>query len=112
MKTVALLSSLLLSVPSLVSASCANYVAAGYYSSKVFKAGIPAPAYKTYVTLPTGMTPCDLEELQRYCVDRINMHRSGALKFSDGTSDPGTSMHSTSATATTVRPIVFMHIGV
>lgn len=70
-------------------ASCVNYQSPGYMSNKQIISGMPPANAKTYVTLPSGLTPCDLETLQNSCVNRINQYRSGALKFTDGTSDPG-----------------------
>lgn len=36
---------------------------------------------------PPTISPCELEDLLHDCVSRINMYRSGALKFSDGSDD-------------------------
>ena len=36
-------------------------------------------------TLPTDFGKCGLQELHRYCVQRINDYRMGAIKSADGT---------------------------
>jgi len=53
-------------------ASCVNYQAQGYYGdNKVYIAGLPPANTRTYVALPSGLTPCDLETLQNSCIDRV-----------------------------------------
>jgi len=67
-----------------------DYTAKGYFSTNptphTLHAGMPS---SSYVPLPTTMTHAELAQLQQDCIDRINAYRSGTLKFSNGTSDPG-----------------------
>lgn len=66
-----------------------DFTARGYYrrsgGSSTFTMGIPAG----YRRLPTGLTYTQLAQLQQDCIDRINQYRSGMLRFSNGTTDPG-----------------------
>ncbi len=71
-----------------IDASCVDDRPTGYYVSKVFNNGLPPINKKTYITLPTTISSCDLESLHQYCVDRINMYRNATLKFTGGTKDP------------------------
>jgi len=67
-----------------VNGVCVDYTPEGYFSSRsTYQEGIPA----TFVNRPATLSQCELEQLHVDCVDRINMYRSGALKFSDGTTD-------------------------
>jgi hypothetical protein len=65
-----------------------DYSARGYFTAnpRTFHDGMPSASY---VPLPPGMTHAELAQLQQDCIDRINLYRSGALKFTGGTSDPG-----------------------
>jgi hypothetical protein len=61
-----------------------DYTVDGYFSSKEnYQEGITAP----FVDRPATLSQCELEQLHTDCVDRINMYRTGALKFADGTTD-------------------------
>ena len=64
--------------------SCVDYSVQGYWASKKRIEGLPD---STYVSRPPSMSACELEQLHQDCIDRINLYRSGALKFSDGTVD-------------------------
>jgi hypothetical protein len=69
----------------------------GYYTpapcrtcSATFNVGIPPPTpLYTFTLQPPTLTACEVNEIERLCVDRINMYRSGKLVFSDGTKDTG-----------------------
>ena len=65
--------------------ACVDYTVESYFSGKTKIAGIPSGSY---VARPAAISPCELEQLHTDCINRINMYRSGALKFTDGTSDP------------------------
>merc|ERR1719382_1179400 len=68
----------------MVNGVCVDYTPEGYFSSRsAYQEGIPA----TFVNRPATLSQCELEQLHVDCVDRINMYRSGALTFSDGTAD-------------------------
>lgn len=72
-----------------VAASCVDYTPAHWYEDKARLPGLPAPvSTTTFVSRPPTISVCELEQLHRDCVDRINAYRSGALLFSDGTQDP------------------------
>jgi hypothetical protein len=63
-----------------------DVTASGYWASSTLHLGLPPG---NYVELPSALTHSQLDQLQQDCIDRINAYRSGALKFSNGTSDPG-----------------------
>lgn len=65
-----------------------DFTAKGYFTANphAYHDGMPSDAY---VPLPAGMTYGELAQLQQDCIDRVNLYRSGVLKFSNGTSDPG-----------------------
>jgi len=65
--------------------SCTDYTIKSYFTGKVAQSIRPRPPF---VNRPAGIDECGLEELHRFCVDRINAYRSGAIKFKDGTDDP------------------------
>ena len=65
--------------------SCVDYTAENWWSGDTKKSGLPGSGY---VSKPDTITTCELEQLHMDCIERINMYRSGGLKFSDGTSDP------------------------
>lgn len=71
------------------SAACVNYAADHWYENKVRQENKPpkAPDGTAFTSRPKTISVCELEQLQHDCVDRINMYRSGALLFSDGTED-------------------------
>jgi hypothetical protein len=77
------------------SSSCPTDWPMGYYrpcsgcSTATYTSGIPpaTPMYK-FALKPPALTKCEVDEIQRLCVDRINMYRAGELVFSDGTQDP------------------------
>jgi hypothetical protein len=67
----------------------------GYYipapckgCSATFVPGLPmdTPMY-SFTLKPPTLTTCEVNELERLCVERINMYRSEQLVFSDGTRD-------------------------
>jgi hypothetical protein len=61
-----------------------DYTITGYYKSRTYYDGQPPSGF---ITRPSTITPSELEQLHVDCVNRINMYRSGALKFSNGASD-------------------------
>jgi len=67
-----------------VSDVCVDYTVDGWFKDKSPQTGLPS---SQFVARPPGINECELAQLHRDCVDRINMYRSGALKFSDGTKD-------------------------
>jgi len=70
--------------------SCMDVTAKGYFESKVYHDGLPPESFgRSYVTIPGQLSHCELEQLSQYCIDRINNYRTGVLKFTGGTSDPG-----------------------
>lgn len=67
--------------------TCPDTRPTGYFSaspptSASYTQGLPAG----FVALPTGMTTCQLHELQTYCTTKINQYRANTIKFSDGRS--------------------------
>jgi len=70
--------------------ACVNTAAKGYWNNHSFYKGLPAPSNgNTYLFVPSGVDYCELAELNSYCVQRVNMYRTGALIFSDNSTDPG-----------------------
>jgi len=68
----------------IVNGVCVDYTVDGYFASRGAPlSGVPSG----FVTRPPSISPCELESLHGECVERINMYRSGQLKFSDGSSD-------------------------
>lgn len=67
-----------------------DYTARGYYTRSggvpTFHPGMPSSAFRA---LPATLTHGELERLQHDCIDRINQYRAGAVRFSNGTADPG-----------------------
>lgn len=74
----------------LVNGVCVDYTNDKHYDDPGnLKNSVPASTNgKTFITRPPTLSECELEQLHRDCVERINEYRTGQLKFSDGTSDP------------------------
>ena len=70
----------------LVANSCVDYTIKGHfpYRGAPLNEFLPSAAY---VARPKTLSVCELERLHSHCVERINMYRSGQLRFSDGTYD-------------------------
>jgi hypothetical protein len=75
--------------------TCTNAFPKGFYTPCYgtgcvnFTAGIPPPTPSYIYTLtPPTLTPCEFNEIERLCVERINMYRNGTLIFSNGSRDP------------------------
>lgn len=67
---------------------CVDYRVKNWYDNKVIKKGLPPTTNNiSFVRLPQELSPCELEELHKYCVEEINKYRSGEYKFVDGTDD-------------------------
>lgn len=67
-----------------VNSVCADYTLEGHFPSSGGElSSVPAG----FADRPPTISTCELESLHTECVQRINMYRSGELKFSDGSSD-------------------------
>lgn len=68
-------------------AVCVDYTVDGYYAtggSQSLTDGLPSSAF---IDRPPTLSSCELERLHSDCIERLNLYRAGALKFSDGTED-------------------------
>jgi hypothetical protein len=98
-----------------ISSSCPQAFPLGYYTpcpgtgcvNYTFGIPPPTPLY-TYTLTPPTLTACEFNEIERLCVERINMYRNGSLVFSDGTSDPNLG---TPAPLTYIQPMDKCHSG-
>lgn len=75
-----------------VNPTCVDYTIEGYFPARnvVLSTGLPpAAGEQVFVDRPATLSVCELEQLHHDCVNRINMYRSGLLKFSDGSEDAG-----------------------
>jgi len=70
---------------------CADYSGYGFYPgpSTPMKSVLSKGNPSGLQFLPPTISYCEYEQLTIDCVDRINMYRSGELKFSNGQADPG-----------------------
>jgi hypothetical protein len=58
----------------------------GYYTaSSMYRAGLPTG----FIAKPATLSHRELAQLHQDCVTRINAYRTGQLRFSNGTADPG-----------------------
>eukprot|EP00729_Bicosta_minor_P024240 gene24240-10348_t len=63
---------------------CVDHTVDGYYASKNDAVRMKLPDGATYVDRPDTITECELAQLHRDCVERINLYREGTLIFSNG----------------------------
>jgi len=64
--------------------TCVDFTVDGWFKDRVPQTGLPS---SLFVARPPSISQCELAQLHRDCVDRINLYRLGALKFSDGAQD-------------------------
>ena len=74
---------------STASTTCPDYRITSHTFNKTPQPGLPMPTADgvEFVSVPPSIGACGLAELHRFCVEQLNLYRSGALGFKDGSVD-------------------------